>query len=380
MLRSVGGGHRWKRRLNCPWRTTTLQSGYQHAEMTLRGTPEEPDRTKTEEPGNDHLAAAAAKWFVRMHSDRVSESDQRGFEEWFLQDPAHHKAYAETEALWAELGNLPDPRSDLLQRGVAPFPPSGRWRQPRNRPHRRLQLGAALAASLLLLAAIGLWGEQLYDRWRADYATAVGETRSIALSDGSVVQLNTDTALAVRFSDDRRRVDLYRGEAFFTVTSDEDRPFQVDAGGGAALALGTAFNMRIAADTVAVAVSNGRVEVSFQPGRGSLGEAVVLNAGLEARYGPHGEIQTRGVDVATVTAWREGRLIFADRPLRHVVAELDRHRPGVIVVLDAAVADARFTGVLDLHDTDHALAAIGSVLPVEVRHVTPWLTLLGPGG
>ena len=243
-----------------------------------------------------------------------------------------------------------------------------------------MRWGAALAVSLLLLVGLGVWNERIYDRWRADYATAVGEMRSVTLSDGSRVQLNTDTALAVRFSDDRRRIDLYRGEAFFTVARSSDRPFQVDAGGGTALAVGTAFNVRAVDETVTVAVWNGRVEISLEPGRESFGEAVTIDAGLEARYGPGGEIETRNADLATAADWRQGRLIFADRPLRSVVAELDRYRPGVIVFLNSAIAEARFTGSLSLHDTDQALAAIESALPVEVRRITRWLTVLGPPG
>ena len=346
----------------------------------LPGTPDERDRTEMAEPPGDRLAAEATKWFVRMISDRVSESDRRAFEAWLARDPAHHRAYLEAEALWGELRQVPDPRPDAARLGDPPLEPRRRQRQARNRQHSWLRWSAALAASLLLLASLGLWGEEVYDRWRADYATGVGEVRAVALSDGSLVQLNTDTALAVRFTDDRRRIDLYRGEAFFTVESDPDRPFQVVAGGAAALAVGTDFNMRISSGTVTVAVSNGRVEVSAEPGRGSLGEAVTLDAGLEARYGPCGAIETRDVNLATVTAWRQGRLVFADQPLRTVVAELDRYRPGAIVFLNSAIAEARFTGALNLDDTDQALAAIESALPIEVRRVTPWLTLLSPRG
>ena len=355
-----------------PW------SGCQHADMTLPETPEERDRTGMAEPRGDRLAAEATGWFVRMISDRVSESDRRAFEEWLARDPAHHRAYVEAEALWGELGQVPDPRPGAARLDGPPLERSWRQHQGRTGRRSRFRWSVALAASSLLLAAMGLWGEEIYDRWRADHATAVGETRSVALSDGSLVQLNTDTALAVRFTDDRRRIDLYRGEAFFTVESDRDRPFQVVAGGAAAVAVGTAFNIRIAADTVTVAVSSGRVEVSSEPGRGSSAEAVTLDAGGEARYGLRGEIQTQGVDLATVTAWREGRLVFADRPLRSVVAELDRYRPGAIIFLDSAIAETRFTGALNLDDTDQALAAIESALPIEVRRVTPWLTLLSP--
>ena len=224
--------------------------------MMLRGTPEERGRTGMAEPQGDHLAAEATRWFVRMISDGVSESDRQAFEAWLARDPAHHRAYVETEALWGELGQIADPRTGVARPGDPPIEPRQQQRQGRTSRHSRLRWRATLAASLLLLAAIGLWGDDIFDRWRADHATGVGETRSVALGDGSFVQLNTDTALAVRFTDDRRRIDLYRGEAFFTVSTDRDRPFQVVAGGGVALAVGTAFNVRIAADTVAVAVGN----------------------------------------------------------------------------------------------------------------------------
>jgi len=318
----------------------------------------------------------ATAWFVRMTSDLVTDADRRAFRAWLDRDSAHRAAYAEAEALWGELGGIPDPRLGFDTEG---YPSGERLRQEvavRPRQRRRLRQATAAAASLLVAAVIGLWSVGGTDALRADHTTAVGETREITLADGSVVQLNTDTALTVDLSDACRCVGLLRGEAFFTVAPELGRPFRVSAGGGASQALGTAFVVREAGEAVTVAVAEGRVRVARDLAASGEAGSVTLTAGETARYGAAGGIETGRTDVAALTAWRQGRLVFADRRLRDVVAELDRYRPGAILFLDSSIADERFTGVFGLDDTDRALAAIEATLPVDVVRVPPWLTLL----
>lgn len=333
-------------------------------------TSEEPDG-----PDGDAVEAATA-WFVRMRSDPVTARDRRDFEAWLARDSGHADAYARAAALWDELGGMPDPRP--RRRGAAA------------RGIRRLAPGLyGSAAACAALAAVALWWSGGgYDRLRADHATAVGEVRSLALPDGSVVELGTDTALAIRFSADRRRIELYRGEAFFTVAADPGRPFEVAAEQGVSRALGTAFNVEDEGRSVTVTVEHGRVMVTGPAGgRGEVpadardpeAAAVILAAGESARYGP-GPVARSRVDPQAATAWRQGRLVFANWSLRDVVAELDRFRPGAIVFLDAAVADARFTGAVSLRDTDRALDAIEAALPVDVLRLTPYLTVLRTRG
>ncbi len=347
-------------------------------------------------PQDEALVEEATTWFVRMSSDLVTDADRRTFRVWLDRDPAHREAYAEAETLWGELGRLPDPR---LGFGTDGCPSGDRARHAlavRPRRRRRLRQATAAAASLLVATVIGLWAVGGPDALRADHATAVGEARQVTLADGSLVHLNTDTALSVDISDDCRCIELLRGEAFFTVAPEPERPFRVVAGDGASEALGTAFAVREAGDTVTVAVAEGRVRVApnrtmaframadramadrAMAVRAMAGDAgrVVLTAGEMARYGTAGGIETGRVDMAALTAWRRGRLVFAERRLREVVAELDRYRPGTILFLDSVIADERFTGVFGLDDTDRALAAIEATLPVDVVRLTPWLTLL----
>ncbi|MEX2615140.1 MAG: FecR family protein [Alphaproteobacteria bacterium] len=330
-------------------------------------------------PCDEARVEEATAWFVRMTSDLVTEADRRAFRAWIDRDPAHRAAYTEAEALWGAIGGIPDPR---LGFGAEGYPSGERVRREvkvRPRQRRRLRHAAA-AASLLLAAVVGLWFVGGTDSLRADHATAVGETREITLADGSVVHLNTDTAITVDLSDDCRCVGLLRGEAFFTVAPEPKRPFRVAAGGGASQALGTAFNVREAGETVTVAVAEGRVRVTGELAASGEAGRVTLAAGETARYAAAGGIETGRADVGLLTAWRQGRLVFADRRLRDVVAALDRYRPGAILFLDSSIADERFTGVFGLGDTDRALAAIEAALPIDVVRVTPWLTLLRARG
>ncbi len=202
----------------------------------------------------------------------------------------------------------------------------------------------------------------------------VGEMRALEIADGSTIQLNTDTAIAIDITDRYRRVEIYRGEAFFSVASDRDRPFEVIAGAGRTRALGTAFNVNREARTVAVI--EGQVNVSTERNQEALVETVVLGAGQSARLDEDGTISRHDPDVALQTAWRSGKLVFSDQPLRDVIFELDRYRPGAIVFLSEALAAERFTGVIDLEDTDRALDAIEKTLPVEVIRMTDRLTFL----
>lgn len=318
--------------------------------------------------GDEDLVETATAWFVRVRAGDMTEGERRAFSNWLLAEPSHAIAYAEAEALWDEIGDLADPRQD------APIPPVARTIQARGRPPFVMQ--GVIAACLALAVATGFWTSGAYDELRADYVTHVGETRTVTLSDGSVIDMNTDTAFAVDFAEDRRRIDLYRGEAFFKVAKDAARPFDVIARDGVARAVGTAFDVRRKESAVTVAVQEGRVRVARLSDDGAMSDGVLLAPGEAATYGGQDAVRVAADPGDAATAWRQGKLVFADWPLRDVVAELDRYRSGVVTVMGSKIADARFTGVFDLRETDRALDAIEETLPVDVVRITPYLTVL----
>ncbi|EKV31879.1 hypothetical protein C882_3631 [Caenispirillum salinarum AK4] len=318
----------------------------------------------------------AAAWVVRAERGPLSEAETRALEAWLAESDRHGAAYAFAQATWNDLGRLGGSSSDAAVPAdgggdaVVPFKA-----RPRRVARRRLWQG--LAASVLMVAAIG--GFNRFAGPAADYQTAVGEVRSVSLPDGSTVHLNTDSAIAVRYDPGHRHVALLRGEAVFAVApaSGAPRPFTVEAGETRARALGTRFLVRAyEEDTVEVAVLEHRVEVTAEGG-GQGASAVVVDAGQAVRHGEGTGIgPVRRIDGARAAEWRHGRLVFDQLSLARAVAELNRYRPERIVVLDAALAERRVSGVFRLNGLDDAVDVIADELDARTLRLPSMITVL----
>lgn len=301
----------------------------------------------------------ALQWFVRINSGDASAADRAAFEAWLAADPAHGREIDALTGLWADLGRIPDPRPHPAPR----VPLFGR--------RRILAGGLAFAGLGGVVAMTGLPPVLTSDIW-----TGTGELRTVTLADGTRVDLDAGSALSLAFSDSIREVSLDRGRALFTVAKDPARPFRVAAGPGRSTALGTQFVVHRWADEVTVAVTESAVSVAA-PGAGGTAEARVA-AGEQVSYGPAGLGAVRKADGQVETAWRRGKLVFEDRPLRQVVAELGRYRSGTIAMTDGALAGLRVSGIFDVSDPDAALDAITRTLPVRVVSLTRYLVVLRP--
>ena len=175
-------------------------------------------------PENPH--DAAIDWVVRMKEGTLSRKEQAAFEAWLAADPAHAAAYEDIEQLSADL-------SDLRLPGRA---------KPARVSRRKLQLASA-AAIATTTALLALTFGDLSAFLLSDYDTGTGETRQLILEDGSHVEINAKSAIALHFTSTQRRLTLLRGEAWFDVTPNPARPFAVEAMGGTVTALGTSFDI-----------------------------------------------------------------------------------------------------------------------------------------
>ena len=238
---------------------------------------------------------------------------------------------------------------------------------------------ASLVVGLaLLVAAARLWFGDPYILLAADHRTAPAVQRAVTLPDGSNVDLGAESALAVHFTEDRRRVELLAGSAYFTVApqkGDQPAPFVVTAGKGAARALGTRFMIERRGETAEVTVIEHAVEITLASSRSEPSQ-LLLASGHSVRYDENGfsEVEPRTPDRAE--AWRRGRLIFDRRPLDEVVAELNRYRRGRIVIADAELASRRVSGAFDMTDPDGALTVVVRDLQIDAASLPPFLTLL----
>ncbi|TNC10017.1 DUF4880 domain-containing protein [Methylobacterium terricola] len=326
-----------------------------------------PDPSGPEPRDEDPVEAEAAAWVVRLSSSDATEADRTAFAAWLAADPAHAAAHAEMEEFWHRLGHVPDARRHRTAQGQAEGQTKGKGQA----TGKGQAKGPAGLAAVLVLGTTLAWQAGLADWLRADLWSGVGAITHATLSDGSRVDLNTGTAIALRFSGAERRVALLRGEAVFDVARDPGRPFVVEGGGVSVRAVGTVFVVRADEAMRPVGVAEGRVDVGIA-GRHlpvSAGEAVIAPDGAAA--------SVVKADVGRAMAWRDGRLTVSGEPLSDVLATLGRYRRGRIVLLDAKAGARRVTGAFDLRDTDEALDAIAASLSLRVARVTPLLVLVG---
>lgn len=303
----------------------------------------------------------AAEWYIRRDGGMLSATERADFERW-MSDPENRAAYAEIDAAWREVAALPRPAVASAHRVSSR---RSLWRGIR-------QQALAAAAAIVLIVGAG-YGLDLPMRLQADAYTATGQTRTVALSDGSSVVLNTASAIAIDYSPGARRIRLLRGEALFTVAKDASRPFLVDADTGEARALGTAFAVRREDEGVSVTVLESRVSVSYLAGRSPV---VELSPGETVRYSSVGVGAVRSVDASAETAWQRGKLIFVDKPLGEVITELNRYHAGRIQIADSSISAHPVSGVFDTRNPIGVLDTIEETLGLHSTRLTNLLILL----
>lgn len=302
----------------------------------------------------------AIDWLVLLQGEAVSEEDWRAFDAWLTASPDHGRAYDQALAF--------DERLDLDVRMIDHASPAvAQAASSTNviplRPNRRVWLwsaGGAIAAALVA-GAVVLPNSNLMGGRSTVYATGVGERRTIALEDGSRIEMNAASRLTVRFERNARRVELGDAQAFFDVAKDARRPFLIEAGDTTVRVVGTQFDVRRRDGQVAVAVQRGVVEV-----RPAGAPAVRLRPGQGLSH-VEGQADARlaTVAVSEVSGWRQGRLIYRDRPLSEIAGDLNRLFPRPVKLADARASDMRLSGVLIVDDQDAMVGRLSHLLPVR---------------
>ena len=307
----------------------------------------------------------ALRWLALLERGPLLPEEQSRFAAWVAADIRHRGAIIRAQAASLRLDRLA-----ALAGGrsvVAPFPPE-QSRLQRNITRRGMLATAAAAAGFV---GIGAWLGRgwLEDNWGGTwYASGVGELKKVVLADGSVLTMNTQTALRVRYTRERRDIHLVRGEAMFTVAHDAKRPFAVRAGEWTAVALGTAFAVRrLDEPTTDVMVTEGVVQL-LPVGTSASDARPRLTANQKALIGADGGVEVRRVsdsDIAQWLAWRTRLVVFDSEPLREALAEMNRYSQRRIVVEDPVLAERRIVGVFSTTDTQTFVSAMTATLGLE---------------
>jgi transmembrane sensor len=338
----------------------------------------------------------AAAWIARLDRGCSSEDAERLRErlrEWLQADARNRKAFLELAAVWDGL--------DVVSELSSLFPLD----QPASKRRRPVVFALAAAAALGLAAAAVAFVQGVGFRsvpepsalqaFEQDFETAVGGRESEPLADGSVVTLNTDTQVEVRYSRTSRDVYLIRGEANFEVAHDTAHPFNVHVGGRIVQAVGTAFNVRLEPDSdVEVTVTEGKVRVTRplldppgadarRPGRSGRAavpaeafDATLVQGQLARLERPEGGrvepleiVQLEPVDLDIKLAWQRGILIFRGEPLEAMLSEVARYTTARFAIEDDSLRGVRVGGYFRAGDVDGLLLALRENFNIESERV-----------
>lgn len=296
----------------------------------------------------DRIEAEAAVWLAHLQgSDRTPATEQK-FRRWVSADAAHSLAFEHITRIWDFI-----PGAVELMDGPAP------------QKHKARVLAGALFATFLA-ALIGLATYFGPDASRSlEYATRIGEQRSIVLLDGSRISLNTNSAVRVRFASNERIVDLTRGEALFDVRKDPDKPFLVFADDKSVRALGTSFVVRHELDMVAVTLVSGKVEVSRDEPNLHTNIAVLKPGERLTIYGKdYGKIDRPSP--SETMAWLRGEVVFNDEPLMEAAREMLRYVPQGSIDVDPSISSLRISGIFKSDDTREFVISVATLHNLEL--------------
>ena len=347
-------------------------------------------------PDGSTIEQQAAEWLIKLDGDRVlSPEEHARLQRWLARSPTHREELFRLAEFWNDMNVLSELAVPLDRQ--------------RKTGHRRLRPASLVAAATAIVVAAGLailvGGGSPLDS-NGLYATAIGQQRLIALSDGSTVNLNTDSQIRVVYGDEYRDIYLLRGEAHFSVAENREIPFRVSAGDGRIRALGTAFSVYIRNGSVDVTVSEGSVVLERVVSSGALLESVG-GARVPTVEGPVRELGTLTAgQVATIPnlvgaansmeslrnfgsieppemqrrlSWTEGVLLFSGEALEEVVREIGRYTMAEIDFTDPEVGAIRIGGRFPVGETETMFETLESAFGLSVTYLSEDHVLISAG-
>jgi transmembrane sensor len=313
------------------------------------------------------LSHRAAEWLELMSSGEATPEDNQAFVAWVCESPRHMEEILKHIGISHEVRRALQGReldqAALLQSltpNVTPLVPRERPEPVAQTPPRKRTWWKPLVAACVVLGLVGVFAQWQHVRGKS-YSTAIGEQRTVELSDGSVVYLNGKSRIVARLGRATRDIDL-EGEGLFRVAHDAGRPFRVHTRDAVVQALGTQFNVDTHVGGTRVAVLEGVVQVTTSGTAASQQSAnarvsappTKLKAGEAARVSRAGDIERRSAgEAAGAATWRQRQLVFEGMPLEEAVEEFNRYRKSMQLRLEGVrLGSHHYSGTFDADDPE----------------------------
>lgn len=391
-------------------------------------------------PDDSRIEIEASEWIVKFDDKQsLTDSEITELRAWVTQSPRHKQVLVEMAEHWQQMDLL----SELSIPQLMSDAPSERQRTPffvfsqrlKARFFQPIQASAIIASLLVLVSATWLVTTQISELGpeqapiaavsQITYETQLGEQAHFTLPDGSILHLNTKSKASVHYSAHRRLIKLHQGEGYFDVAHDTTRPFDVVVGQQIVRAVGTAFTVRLAKETLQVVVAEGTVDVRTSNEElasaltdTALQNTVLQDAGLQNQKrqdkptqekqhrAPHNEQLSRVLsrlsagqsievpmqftiadtdstsplpnkvthhregELERKLAWLDGQLSFAGEPLVEVLAEVSRYTETQIDVLDEDLKQMRIGGQFKAGEIDALIDVLQHGFQLQVTKKT----------
>jgi transmembrane sensor len=318
---------------------------------------------------SDSLEQQAQAWLLHLQSGRATEQDADSFRNWQAQSPQHALAYEKARRLWHVLGVAAE---NVARRGREEGDKSPAMGCGFSR--RAVLTGGAIAASAAWLAInppMALWPAA--GDFFADYRTGTGEQKQVQFNDHVIIELNTQTRLnRVSLDHDGEGIELLGGEAEFRTAAAAalGKELNLLVNQGWIVASTASFNVRFLTDEVCLTCLEGHVRLRHSQG------VVDLMQGQQLTYNQQTISSRRAADLQQVEDWRSGWLVFRDTPLAQAVDEINRYRPGKLLLRNGSLATRRIRGRFAINELADIPAMIADSYGARITRLPGGITLL----
>jgi transmembrane sensor len=327
-------------------------------------------------PDLDQVEREAVTWVRKLISGDMAPDEVAALKLWRARSPGHEAAFVETKRIWRKVGAagraMFEPHEDFMGELDA----FGRRRRMMN---RRAMLGGGVAALAVVSAygvlnpPFGLWPS--LSELNADYRTTTGEQRNVTFAGDVAISLNTQTSLAVRAAQGiEDRIELIAGEASFATPARTARSLVVLAANGRTVAESGRFDVRYTASGERAPVSVTCLEGAVRIERGA--DVADLRPGQRVRYDLAGLSQVAAVDPQVASEWRRGIVEFRDTPLVDAIEEINRYRPGRIILMNAGLSRKQLSGRFRIDQMNQVLLQLQRAFSAKLQPLPGGIVLL----
>lgn len=305
----------------------------------------------------DQLWQEAIDLLMRVQSEPDNQAALKTLERWRARSSEHETAWNEAVRIYDLSGKALAPQQGATERqGVG---------------RRRVLVGAGVGLAAAASIAIA---PRVLPEPAGTHATRTGEFRSVAMADGSTLDLGPSTRLIVTDSAQRRHIELQSGMVYCRVAPDRRRPFEVVAADVTTVAIGTAFDVTANSSVVQVSVEEGSVVVSDMS---ALRRGSALQPGQWLTVDTESHLIARGQrDTGAFASWRSGRIVADAERIDAVIDSISRWYAGKIILADASIGREVVSGVFDARQTLPALQAAVAPYGANVRQISPWFIVI----